>query len=465
MFPLQTKFISTYLYNDPLIYIFVSYTAICMQYTPDQILQLAPDDASAKAGQQLANTAKWVSASQHSIALWGDCQGSGKTPYKTVIDLSNIAFKCTCPSRKFPCKHGLGLMLLYAQRPDVFNKENDLPPHVSEWLGKRREKEVPKDQKEEKPVDEEAKAKRVAAREKKVASGIDELQFWIKDVIRSGIMSVPQDAYNFSKNITARMVDAQAGGLAAQLRQIDKIDFYKDGWQRQLTRRLSGIYLISEAYNNLAQMPPDVATELRTLIGWSTPKEEVLQRDVIADTWVVLSAVVTEDDNISTSRTWLYGMATGRFAVLLDFYAGGQLPQQVLFPGMHIKASVCYYPGSSQMRCLIKEHEVLPAHGIAIHEPRTALTVHDRLGTQLSQAPFTEQLPFLLAEARIIYASGKWHLKDELQEGLVLSNTEDECWRMLAFTKGRAAACFGIYEHERFYIHSLWSNDKFFFAI
>ena len=41
-------------------------------------------------------------------------QGSAASPYQTGIDLSEPAFQCTCPSHKFPCKHGLGLFLLLA---------------------------------------------------------------------------------------------------------------------------------------------------------------------------------------------------------------------------------------------------------------------------------------------------------------------------------------------------------------
>src|ERR1041384_6942648 len=106
-----------------------------MQYTREQILQLAPDDASAKAGQQLATRSKWVVLSENPKALWGDCQGSGKTPYKTIVDLTNIAFKCTCPSRKFPCKHGLGLFLLYSRQPTIFTA-SEMPAWVNEWINK-----------------------------------------------------------------------------------------------------------------------------------------------------------------------------------------------------------------------------------------------------------------------------------------------------------------------------------------
>jgi len=103
-----------------------------MQLTAEQITNLAPDATSVKAGRALATNSKWLSRCVHEKALWGDCQGSGKTPYRTIVDLGNIAFKCSCPSRKFPCKHGLGLLFLYADNPSVFSVETDQAPHVAE---------------------------------------------------------------------------------------------------------------------------------------------------------------------------------------------------------------------------------------------------------------------------------------------------------------------------------------------
>lgn len=88
-----------------------------LNLTEEQIIQLAPDAASVKAGKGLAVPGKWVLLACSERAVWGHCQGSGKNPYQTAIDLNDIAFKCSCPSRKFPCKHGLGLLLLFAAKP------------------------------------------------------------------------------------------------------------------------------------------------------------------------------------------------------------------------------------------------------------------------------------------------------------------------------------------------------------
>src|SRR6267143_4812260 len=111
-----------------------------MNFSPEQIISLAPDPASAKAGRGLASIGKWVSRGADENAIWGECQGSGKDPYRTQIDLSEPAFRCSCPSRKFPCKHGLGLFLLYANQPAVFTTAA-LPAWVEAWLASRAQRE------------------------------------------------------------------------------------------------------------------------------------------------------------------------------------------------------------------------------------------------------------------------------------------------------------------------------------
>ena len=167
-----------------------------LNLTEEQITQLAPDAASVKAGKGLANRTKWVLLEHSDRAIWGHCQGSGKTPYQTVVDTKNIAFKCSCPSRKFPCKHGLGLLFMYASHADLF-KEAEEPDWVTAWLSKREEKAEKKEQKEksETPVDEAAQAKRQAVRHQKVLAGIDDLQIWMKDLLRNGLLNIPERAH------------------------------------------------------------------------------------------------------------------------------------------------------------------------------------------------------------------------------------------------------------------------------
>src|SRR5262245_33816891 len=110
-----------------------------MNWTVEQIIALAPDAASAKAGQGLAAARKWSLLGQAQHVVWGHCQGSGKDSYRAQIDLKEPAFRCTCPSRKFPCKHGLGLLLLFATQSQLFTAGSP-PPEVSEWIESRAQR-------------------------------------------------------------------------------------------------------------------------------------------------------------------------------------------------------------------------------------------------------------------------------------------------------------------------------------
>src|SRR5437868_5122151 len=107
-----------------------------LTFTEDLIRQIAPDDASLKAGRGLRRDLAKLGISADDSWLLGQCQGSAKEPYKVSVDFGNPAApvgRCTCPSRKFPCKHALGLMFAYLDKPDKFAKTE--PP--ADLLAKR----------------------------------------------------------------------------------------------------------------------------------------------------------------------------------------------------------------------------------------------------------------------------------------------------------------------------------------
>jgi hypothetical protein len=62
-------------------------------WTADQVHAMAPDPASAKAGQGLAGPRKCVTLGRDARALWGECQGSGSRPYQVIVDAAEPAFR------------------------------------------------------------------------------------------------------------------------------------------------------------------------------------------------------------------------------------------------------------------------------------------------------------------------------------------------------------------------------------
>ena len=110
-----------------------------MELTSESVLALAPDASSVKAAQALLKPGQWPTLGFNENAVWGECKGSGSKPYQVEADLSGPVFKCTCPSRKFPCKHSLALLLLRVQQA---------PDWVKEWLDARENRAARQEQKQ-----------------------------------------------------------------------------------------------------------------------------------------------------------------------------------------------------------------------------------------------------------------------------------------------------------------------------
>src|SRR5215472_16140177 len=145
-----------------------------MQLTREQVLALAPDANSAANGKKEADVRRWRNLGQSPEAAWGECQGNAL--YQVRVDLGTLSVKCTCPSHKFPCKHGLGLLLLALDPKSVPAAEP--PQWVAEWLTKRAAASQEKHEKAAKTATEEPtkeQLKRQEKREALVLQGLDSL--------------------------------------------------------------------------------------------------------------------------------------------------------------------------------------------------------------------------------------------------------------------------------------------------
>src|SRR5215472_12923347 len=91
-----------------------------MSLTFERIEALAPDQASLVAARKLLKPSSWPTLAEGEGLVWGEYQGSGATPYRVVVSEADAGYKCTCPSRKFPCKHSLALMWMRAEGKAVF---------------------------------------------------------------------------------------------------------------------------------------------------------------------------------------------------------------------------------------------------------------------------------------------------------------------------------------------------------
>jgi hypothetical protein len=423
-------------------------------WTADKILALAPDDASAKAGRGLAATRKWVTLGQDERAVWGECKGSGSSPYQTQIDLSEPAFKCSCPSRKFPCKHALGLFLLTDSDPRAF-KQNKRPDWVTKWLegrGAKAEKKAKKaDEASAAPPDPEAQAKRAAERAKKVAAGMAELERWLHDLVRQGLATVQQRPEGFFEKCAARMVDCQAPGCARLLREMSSIPATGDGWHSRLLDRAGRLHLLIEGYKRIDSLPPAVAADVRSLVGFVQREEEVVRAaEAVRDRWLVLGQRVEEEDRLRVQRTWLRGSGSGRTALVLSFahvsQPGGLDTSLVV--GTAIDAAAAYFPGALPLRAVMTDRQGTPGLVEAMPGAATALAALGDYAAALAQNPWIERFPLALSSVVPVQRAEAWAVADREGRLLPLRNAFAGGWELRALSGGGPVGVFGEWDGE-----------------
>jgi len=275
-----------------------------LNWTAEQILKLAPDAASAKAAQGLLAPKKWTSLGVNETAIWGACQGSGSNPYQTQIDLAEPAFKCSCPSRKFPCKHGLALFLLFAEQPSLFARTS-APDTVASWLKGRSDRAAKKETaattKSKEPKNPESQAKTAARRLDRVKDGALELQRWLEDLVRSGLAGNLSRGTASWESQAARLVDAQAPGLARLLKEAAVLGT-REGWQERLLEQIALLHLLLEGFRRSATLPEDLQDEIQSLIGWKQDQQELMQNTGIVDEWKVLGQRTLLEDRLQVHR-------------------------------------------------------------------------------------------------------------------------------------------------------------------
>ena len=408
-------------------------------------MALAPDPGSASAGQSLANAKKWTALQRSARAIWGLCQGSGKTPYQVRVDLSEPAFKCGCPSRKFPCKHGLALLLLFAQQADSFAAADE-PGWVADWMTERASRASRRTEQAarpaDKPVDPEAQAKRAAQRAARVRDGVAGCRVWLEDLVRRGLAAAQADAAGDWERAAARLVDAGAGGLASHVRRISALMSSGSGWELRTVDALGRLHLLLCAAERLDTLPPDLATDVRTALGWTQSREEALAAAPVADRWIAVGQVIEEDERFRSMRTWLVGQRTGRRALLLDFAAGERPLERPVIGGAAFDGELAFYPSRQPLRAVL-ESRTASIDARAIVDSTADATIEAglrRYAEALAANPWLFRWPLVLSGVRPVREATRWFLVDRENHGLPVRTSFANSLDMWRLVSARAAA-------------------------
>jgi hypothetical protein len=398
---------------------------VAERWTVEQVAAVAPAPSSIAAAEGLASPTTWVSLGADARAAWGRCRGSGAEPYETMVDHAEVAWRCSCPSRRLPCKHALALLLLWA-RGEV--PEGAAPSSVASWI-EGRDRRASRDSHptgrdaagdtdggsdgSDPPADgapdrgdlDRARDERVA----RMFAGLVELDRWLDDRLRTGLSDPALARYDTWDSLAARLVDARAGALANRVRRLAGLVGAGPDWHSDVLAELGLLHLITQAGLRIGQLDGPLADAVATASGWQVRHADVLAGVPDTDEWFVAGRSDVREDRIEVRRLWLYGTRSGRWAMLLSFAAYQQTLDDSWQVGTIVDADLHRYPGGSLRALAGRRHaDPLP---LAPPAARSVAEACDAVGTAVAAEPWIERYPAMVRAAPAVH-DGRWVLTD-----------------------------------------------------
>ena len=213
----------------------------------------APNADAAKNGRGLAAKNKFTALhrSADDTLLFGHCQGSGKEPYLCSADFSVAVapvYRCSCPSRQFPCKHCVGSAVRLRAGEEIHSRRRaggaGGEARASRPRGSRRKRRRPS---KPRTVNKAALAKKIKAQ----LAGIDLLEKMTLDLVRLGIGNMNAKAASEVEEQAKQLGNAYLPGAQAALHNYTRLFYNNEGEERTAAQR-EAVY--SEALDQLGRL-------------------------------------------------------------------------------------------------------------------------------------------------------------------------------------------------------------------
>jgi hypothetical protein len=389
----------------------------------EQVVAFAGSSARFGAGEAAAVPARWSPLAASERALWGRYHGSGAEPYDVAVDHVHVGARCSCPSRVSPCKHVVGLLVLWVRGHVPSGSE---PPAVARWIQRQQRPVAAAEQATaatvEKPVadrrDDSPAEGAERGRDDRIASlvgGLVELDRWLEDRVRIGLADPSIARFATWDEVARRLTDARAGALANRVRRLAGRVGAEPDWHAQVLAEIGILHLLARAGQRVSELPSALADGVAVACGWQVRKADVESAVPETDRWLVVGRSDTREDLVEVRRVWLRGIESGRWAMALSFAAYRQALDDSLAVGTVVDADIHRYPGSSQRALLgaVAAVDGTPSavHAAARDAATTTAGVCDVVGSVLAAEPWLERVPAVVSAA-LTRGAGAWMLTD-----------------------------------------------------
>jgi hypothetical protein len=294
-----------------------------------------------------------------------------------------------------------------------------------------------------------AAPRRAEQRAARVTAGVTELERRLADLLRGGLAAAEEEGYGLWEETAARMVDAQAPGLAARVRELGAVTASGPGWPARLLEECALLHLLDRGWLRHGDLPDGLAATVRSRIGLPASPAG----PPVRDRWLVLAQYDTQDSRLTTRRIWLHGTESGRTALVLSYGGGGRAPELSLPVGLALDAETVAYPGAGQLRVALGERFSAPGPAPIRPPGGGPAEAAARYGEALRDDPWLDAHPVTLRRVVPVPAGeGSWQLADA-DGDLALpvtpaAGTRPGLWRLVALSGGAPVTVFGECGHR-----------------
>lgn len=405
-----------------------------------QLLSLAPDSKTLAEARRLFFSQGWQLLAGDGQWLWGEYRSREGTVYQPTMRLQpSAAFGCNCKAPRQPCRHSLALLLLFLHPDDRWRTGLPPPPGLQAAA----------------PAGSHDKAAATAARDKRLQlmdEGVEELDKWLRDLVRHGLAGLESQPAAFWQQPAARMTDCKLGAVGRRIRALPAL-FQQADWPDRLLAELGSLYLFVRAWHRREQLSSEQQLELQQFAGLSLRKEEVLVSGrAVSGHWLVMGLHTGEEDKLVFRRVWLRHESSGQWALLLDFSFGQQGFADHWVCGSAYRGTLCYYPGTLPQRAVVKE--MLPSR--SVYEELSGFgslsDCQQAYAAALAANPWLTSFPALLEEVVVLLSpdAGGWLAVDLQKNCLPLLIEDLPAWRVVAVSGYQPVWLFGELTAEGF---------------
>ncbi|MCO4700479.1 hypothetical protein LRR80_06589 [Streptomyces sp. RO-S4] len=288
-----------------------------------------------------------------------------------------------------------------------------------------------------------AALRRAERRAERITAGAAELEQRLEDLLRGGLASAERSGPAVWEETAARMVDAQAQGLANRVRELGALPAAGAGAPVRLLEETALLHLLARAWLRRERLPEDLAATVRSRVGLTAPADG----PAIRDDWLVLAQYDRSDGHLTTRRIWLHGAGSGRTALLLSYGAAGRAPDLTLPAGLAVDAELSAFPGAGQRRMALVERFAPPGPTTVRPPGTTTAGALARYGAALREDPWCESVPVTLDRVVPVPDGDGWQLADADEDHALPIGPADRSrpglWRLVALSGGAPVQVFG----------------------